>query len=456
MTFLVAILFDIIFPRGYGTGFFFLIPLIISTYVLNEKATIAIALLATLAIILGFFVSPPGDLSASIFNRLASLTILVITTCLVVVHIRDERLVYDYAKQAEEGRLYLKRVIDTIPIPILVYDAEGNPIISNPPAQALWKGRPPQPGKEIDGEVCKLGTKEKITPDEFAISRLLRGALIKDEQVDVIFSDRTQRTLLIYAAPIMGRDGSLTGGVVAYLDITEIVSLKNELQRSNEELQQFAYIASHDLKQPLGTISAFMELLGERYRGKVLDEKAQMYIEHAVNGSRQLAKLIDSVLKFSKISQDEEAFQQTDMNLTLNQVEKNLTASIEESKAIITHDALPVVYAAPQQMIHLLQNLVSNGIKFRGQDVPRINVSADRIDGYWQFSVSDNGIGIDSKYQDKMFKMFSRLHSQQEYEGTGIGLALVKRIVERHGGKVWFESEVGKGSTFYFTIPAKI
>lgn len=453
VTFVVAVVLDVLVPRGYGVGFLFLVPLIISMYLRNQKVTIAIALIIVPAIIIGFFVSPPGDLSASIFNRAASLVIIVITTYFVVLRIKDERLIYVYAKKAEEGRQYLREIIDTIPIPILVYDTIGNPLIANPPARALWKERPPQPGREIEGEICRLGTKEKVTPDDYAISRLLRGASIRDEQVDIYFSDGTQKTLLIYAAPIKGKDGYLASGVVAYLDITEIAELRNNLQRSNEELQQFAYVASHDLRQPLATISSFLELLQERYRGKVLDEKAERFIEMAVCGSRHLAELIDSLLQFSRVSQDTEAFQPTDMNRVIDQVEKNLAAIIDQSKAVITYDLLPVINAAPQQMVHLLQNLISNGIKFRGKEAPEVHVSTEKKDGYWQFSVRDNGIGIDPKYRDKLFQMFSRLHSQQEYEGTGIGLALVKRIVERHGGRIWFESEVGKGSTFYFTIP---
>jgi light-regulated signal transduction histidine kinase (bacteriophytochrome) len=225
-----------------------------------------------------------------------------------------------------------------------------------------------------------------------------------------------------------------------------------ELQRSNSELQEFAYAASHDLRQPLATVSAFMELLRDRYRGKVLDERAEKYIENAVNGSLHMAALISDLLQYARVSQDVEQRQPTDMNQVLDQVEKSLAAALFDSNAVVSHDFLPVVNAAPNQMGRLLQNLIANAIKFRGKEDPRVHVSAERKNGFWQFSVRDNGIGIDPQYADKLFKMFSRLHSQTDYEGTGIGLALVKRIAERHGGKAWFESEPGKGSTFFFTI----
>jgi len=453
LTFILAVVIDTSVPRGYGAGFLFLTPLIISMYLRSQKATIAIALFTIPAIVLGFFVSTPGNLDASVFNRSASLVIVAIAAYLVVDRIKGERLVYDYAQRTEEGRQYLQGVIDTIPIPLLVYDADGNPEIINPPAQALWKGRPPQPRRETEVEICKLGTRERVTPDDYAISRSLRGAHIRDEQVDLFYPDGSRKTLLIFAAPITGTDGRLTGGVVAYLDITEIVVLKNELQRSNAELQQFANIASHDLKQPLTVIGSYLGLLQERYKGKELDEKAEGYIENAVKSSQHLADMVDSLLQLSRVSQEEANFRPTDMNKVMNQVENNLATLINETKAAVTHDHLPIVNAAPEQMVHLLQNLVSNGIKFRGKETPLVHVSAIRSAGCWQFSVQDNGIGIDPANKDELFKMFSRLHSQQEYEGTGIGLALVKRIAERHGGKVWFESEVGKGSTFFFTIP---
>jgi signal transduction histidine kinase len=225
------------------------------------------------------------------------------------------------------------------------------------------------------------------------------------------------------------------------------------LNRSNEDLRRFASVASHDLKSPLATTSSFLQLLQQRYRGKVLDQKAEELIGYAVDGTSQMARLIDDLLQYSSVDHAGGELEQIDMNEVLAQVEQGLEASLKELGATVSSDPLPRITANRTQMVQLLQNLVANAIKFHGQEAPRVHVSAEKKGDGWQFSVRDNGIGIRPEDRDKLFKMFSRLHSRQEYEGTGIGLATVKRIVERHGGAVWFDSEVGKGSTFYFTIP---
>lgn len=225
------------------------------------------------------------------------------------------------------------------------------------------------------------------------------------------------------------------------------------LNRSNEDLTDFAHVVSHDLKSPLSTISSFLQLLKLRYSGKVLDQKAEEYIDHAVRSSGHMAHLIDDLLHYSRIDQGEMKKEPTDMNAILDQVREGLGATITELGAVVSSDPLPTLNANPSQMMQLLQNLVANALKFHGPEPPHVHVSAVKVDGTWEFSIKDNGIGIDPKYRDKLFKLFSRLHTQDEYEGTGIGLATVKRIVERHDGRVWFDSEPGKGTTFHFTLP---
>jgi signal transduction histidine kinase len=250
------------------------------------------------------------------------------------------------------------------------------------------------------------------------------------------------------------RNERLNEAMVVLEGAVEDLRIRTEqLQRSNDDLQQFAYAASHDLRQPLTTVSSFLGLLKDRYEGKVLDEKAGSYIERAMQGSDRMADLIEDLLQYSRVAQSGEGLKTTDMGEVVGLVKMNLAANIEESKAVISHDRLPEIDASPNQMVQVVQNLVANAIKFHGTEEPRVHISAERMNGYWQFCVRDNGIGIDPQDRDKLFKMFSRLHSQEEYDGTGIGLALVKRIVERHGGTVWFESRPGEGSEFFFTVP---
>lgn len=226
----------------------------------------------------------------------------------------------------------------------------------------------------------------------------------------------------------------------------------SELEEANEQLQQFAYAASHDLREPLRMITSFAQALEKGYKGKI-DEKANLYIDFIVGGTARMQNLINDILSYSRVVTQAKPFIPVDMEIVLSEVIINLKVSIDESKAVITHDKLPVIRADPDQMSQVIQNLISNAIKFRSKDKPpRIHVSA-RQNSEWLFSVKDNGIGIDPEDFRQLFILFRRLHREEEYPGTGVGLAIAKRIMQRHGGRIWVESEPGKGSTFFFTIP---
>lgn len=224
-----------------------------------------------------------------------------------------------------------------------------------------------------------------------------------------------------------------------------------ELKRSNSELKSFAYVASHDLQEPLRMVISFSQLLEKRYKDR-LDDEANEFIEFIVDGAQHMKFLIDDLLAYSKVTSKIEELEAVDLEKVLSGALSNLAVSIDKNKAIITHDKLPVVYAS-SQMGQVFQNLISNAIKFRGQNTPKINISVKKDKKEWIFDISDNGIGIDSKYQKQVFEVFKRLHTREEYPGTGIGLSIVKKIIIHQGGQIWIESELGKGSTFYFTIP---
>ena len=225
-----------------------------------------------------------------------------------------------------------------------------------------------------------------------------------------------------------------------------------DLERSNKELEQFAYVASHDLQEPLRMVSSYTQLLAVRYEDQ-LDDKAKKFIDYAVDGAVRMQRLINDLLAYSRVSTQGKTLQMIDSHAVLGETLRNLAAALGESGAIVNNDDLPAVRADATQLSQLFQNLIGNAIKFRGAEVPRIRISACELDREWRFSVMDNGIGIDAQYAEKVFVIFQRLHTRQEYPGTGIGLAICKRIVERHGGRMWFESEPGHGSTFYFTLP---
>ena len=260
-------------------------------------------------------------------------------------------------------------------------------------------------------------------------------------------------------SPIKNMDGITTHYLGVQEDITEkkkaqsaLQNYAKELERSNEELQQFAYVASHDLQEPLRMITSYLTLLENRYKDK-LDDDADEFIEFAVDGAKRMKQLIKDLLQFSRVGTHGKSFQKTNCEAVLKKTLSNLEVAIIENQAEIIYDSLPMIKADDFQLLQLFQNLISNAIKFRSEKPPQIHIGAISKNGEWEFSIKDNGIGIEKEYEKRIFVIFQRLHTNNKYPGTGIGLALCKKIVERHGGHIWFESKLGEGSTFYFTIP---
>lgn len=270
-----------------------------------------------------------------------------------------------------------------------------------------------------------------------------------------------ERTHELSMCPLLDWRGRFVGQVVLTKDITERIqseaalrSYADQLEKSNQELERFAYIASHDLQEPLRAISSYTDLLARRYQGK-LDEDADDFIFFIVDGAARMKQLIDDLLEYSRVETRGKPFTETDTAQLLERVLAALQVAIQESGAEISFNGMPKLKADPTQLAQLFQNLIGNAIKFRGEQPLKIEIGTEKEGKEWHFTVRDNGIGIEDQYFEKIFLVFHRLHCREEYPGTGIGLAICKRIVERHGGTIWVESEIGVGSDFHFTLPEK-
>jgi PAS domain S-box-containing protein len=232
----------------------------------------------------------------------------------------------------------------------------------------------------------------------------------------------------------------------------QLKSTMQNLERSNQELEQFAYVASHDLQEPLRMVSSYTQLLERRYKDK-LDQDANEFIQYAVDGATRMQKLINDLLDYSRVTSRGKEFTIVDTSQVLGQTISNLQESIIENTALITNDDLPKVKADESQILRVFQNLIQNALKFKNKsELPKIHISCKKNNDFYEFSIRDNGIGMDMQYHDRVFTIFQRLHTKEEYPGTGIGLSICKRIIERNGGKIWFESKVNEGTTFYFTL----
>ncbi len=336
---------------------------------------------------------------------------------------------------AEKQIVRLATVVTDSNDAVLLFDPAGNILAWNRGAQNTY-------GWSED-EALRMNIHDITPPDKIAELDDLVLKLVAGETVASFETQRRTKDGRIL-------DISLTTTAVRDKD----KKTTEELKRSNADLLQFAYAASHDLQEPLRGLASFAGLLGKRYKGK-LDEKADEFIDYIINDAKRMQELIRDLLEYSQIETKSKILTHTNCSVVLEEALYNLRSAVEETGAELTYDLLPTVMGDASQLKSLFQNLIGNAIKFRSKEKPRIHISAERKGSEWVFSVKDNGIGFDSEFAGRIFVVFQRLHLRSEYTGTGIGLAICKKIVERHGGRIWAESKPGKGSTFYFTLPVQ-
>ncbi len=277
------------------------------------------------------------------------------------------------------------------------------------------------------------------------------GQPVNNYEFDVVFDDGTSQCWLGNAVPLFDETRRPRGAVSAFIDITERKRAEEALERTNAELRSFAFAVTHDLQEPLRAVVTFTQLLGQENEGK-LGEDADKYISYSIEGALRIEALLKALLSYWEVTERVGESLPVDCDHELSQALQNLQTRIQQSGATVTSDLLPTVVAADGMLVQVFQNLIGNSIKYRGEAAPRIHICAVRVAKEWLFSVRDNGAGIDPKDAEFVFGMFKRLHGK-EIPGTGIGLALCKKVVERHGGRIWVESEPGRGATFKFTIP---
>jgi PAS domain S-box-containing protein len=318
--------------------------------------------------------------------------------------------------------------------------------------------------KELIGQpVETVFASGKQTPlEEINLQKIVKEGELKNYETSWKTKRGAMVPVLFGGSVMKNEEGRILCIICTARDITErkeaeekLQETMAELERSNTELEQFAYVASHDLQEPLRMVGSFTELLARRYKGN-LDADADEFIAYVVDGASRMQKMINALLAYSRVGTRGKRFAPTDCQIILQQALDNLQVAIKESGAEVTHEPLPTVTADASQLLQLFQNLLANAIKFRSDQPPRIHIGAKRKEDAWLFSVQDNGIGIAEEFFDRIFIVFQRLCDKEQYPGTGIGLSICRKIVARHGGHIWVESELGKGATFYFTIPTEL
>lgn len=394
--------------------------------------------------------------------------------CLVssFVDVTDRKYV-EQSLRTSEARY--RNIVEAVPVGIILTDEQGAVTYYSAQARTMFG---------LENDQAALGTDYRawLAPGQQCPDRSGTGGdpgVMPRTEVRLLRADRSEywaevTSVLLDEGFVLS---SRRGSIIVVQDISDrkqaneaLARYAAELERSNHELEQFAYVASHDLQEPLRMVASYVQLLAKDYGAK-LDADADEYIGFAVDGARRMQRLIDDLLAFSRVGTRGEQFQPVDCGQVLQDVLHGLKLAIEESGAVVTYGGLPTVVADRGQLYQLLQNLIANALKFRAAAPPHIHVSATwhaggenaggpAISGddtpNWIFAVADNGIGIDPQYAERIFVIFQRLHSRAQYSGTGIGLAICKKIVERHGGRIWVESTLGNGATFYFRLPDRL
>jgi len=359
-------------------------------------------------------------------------------------------------KRAEDVQAQLAAIVASSDVAIIGKSLDGVIVNWNAGAERLYGYTAAEAVGQPISFLAPPDRQDEITS---LLAHVKAGESLQSVETIRVTKDGRRISVSLTLSPILDKSGKTVGAATMAHDITarkqseeRLRQQTEELRHSNQELEQFAYVASHDLQEPLRMVSSYVQLLARRYQGR-LDSDADEFIGFAVEGANRMKTLINDLLAFSRVGTRGKEFARVPLDKIFDEAVRNLELAIEESHAVVTRDPLPQVMADEVQMAQLLQNLIGNAIKFRGEAPPRVHVGTRSQDDQWLLFVRDNGIGLDPKFAERIFVIFQRLHNRGDYAGTGIGLAICRKIIERHGGRIWVESQPGAGATFFFTLP---
>lgn len=350
----------------------------------------------------------------------------------------------------------LTSVLNSISDGVMVSNLDGRFVLMNPAARRITGINQVDENKDwstLFGCYSPDG-RTLLDSDKLPLIRAMHGE--STDEIEMVLKNpalSTAITIEISGKPLLSPDGiGHIGGIIVFRDITSRRNIEDEIRRSQEELQQFAYIAAHDLQEPLRTITGYLSLLTERCASLLQESNGEKYVTKAVEGARRMQTLIEDLLTYARISSKQHLVGPVNLGEIIATVMADLSASIHETGTTIKMQKMPRVLADRSQLRQLFQNIISNSIKYRAKP-PEIEITATPYRAFYKISVADNGIGFEMEYANRIFLIFQRLHGRTQYDGTGIGLAICKRIIEKHGGEIWVESALGKGTTFHFTLP---